>query len=406
LQILLFVSVIYLSILTIAAWFAPKKSLQISDPEQTNFAILIPANNEEVLLPKLLESIQGLEYPKSHYAVHVIADNCTDRTALVAQEYSVNVHIRHNSALIGKGYALQWCLHKIRSTGEKYDAYVFVDADSLLSPFFLEVMHAHVSSGAKVVQGYYGVKDPEISWNISLRYAALALLHYLRPLGRSVFGGSAGLKGNGMLFTPDVLARFPWATSVTEDIEYHMTLLLNGYCVTFAPDAVVWGEMPEKFDQSQNQLDRWESGRLQMARLYVSALVQAAWKALLQKQFRWAYRYIDAMLEHIIPPFSALIGLSILCLALDLLLIILIGFFQVSNTLIIISWWNLVLGVMLVAGQVFYLLSGLNLVNAPMSIYKQLLYAPIFMAKKLRQYLKILSGKKPKSWIKTTRNQV
>src|SRR5436305_15075757 len=55
------------------------------EPMQLNFAILIPAHNEEVLLGPLLESLSKLAYPKDHYSVHVVADNCTDSTADVAR---------------------------------------------------------------------------------------------------------------------------------------------------------------------------------------------------------------------------------------------------------------------------------------------------------------------------------
>ena len=40
---------------------------------------------------------------------------------------------------------------------------------------------------------------------VGLRYIALALLHYLRPMGRMRLGGSAGLKGNGMVFRADIM---------------------------------------------------------------------------------------------------------------------------------------------------------------------------------------------------------
>lgn len=405
LQGIVLIAVSYLVVLTIAAWYAPKTSAIVSGQAPTRFAILVPAHNEEVLLPKLLESINRLEYPKTSYKVHVIADNCTDRTAAVAQKFDAIVHIRQNDRLIGKGHALQWGLSEIQAAGEAYDAYIFVDADSLLLPNFLNVMHSHVCSGAKAVQSYYAVKDPETSWVVSLRFAALAVLHYLRPLGRSCLGGSAGLKGNGMLVAPEVLNRFNWSTSITEDIEYHMTLLLNGYVVEFAPDAVVSGEMPNSFDQSRSQLDRWEAGRLEMARRYVPKLLGAAWKAVTRRNIRWAYRYLDAAMEHLIPPFSILFGGSVLLWLLELGLSIVSGFSPVLSPARAAFWGILAAGMISIAGQVFYLISGLKLVGAPRSIYIQLVYTPLFGIRKLIQYIKVFAGSRPQNWVKTTRNQ-
>ncbi len=376
---------------------------QITEP-WAQFLFLIPAHNEERLLPDLLESIERVEYPKPYYQVHVVADNCSDNTAAIAAQYGAQVHVRRNETLIGKGYALEWALKEIRAAGQMTDAVIIIDADSTISTNFLAVMRDQIASGAKVSQAYYGVREPGLSWNVSLRYAALTVLHYLRPQGRMALGGSAGLKGNGMMFAQEVLAQYPWPSSVTEDIEYHMLLLLNGYTVRFAPDAAVWGEMPEQFEQSQSQLDRWESGRIQMARTYVPRLLQAAAKATLKGELRRAYRFADAALEHLIPPFSLLFGAACLLLLVDAafgLAALLFPRLAVATGLL---WVNAGIGAVLVAGQIFYLLSGLKMANAPKVVYRQLLFAPTFMVRKVWQYAKVLTGSKPDYWVKTTRN--
>lgn len=397
----------YLDALMVAAWTAKQVIREGEKKDKaekfTHFALLVPAHNEEVLLPALLESIRQLDYPLSCYSIHVIADNCTDQTVSIARSFGAQVHERFNDVLIGKGYALEWGLKDIQKSGQKDDAYIIVDADSAISSNFLRVMNRHALAGEKVVQAYYGVKDPGLSWNISIRYAALAVLHFLRPQGRMVFGGSAGLKGNGMLFTRDVLAKYPWPASITEDIEYHMILLLNGYIVKFAPDASVYGEMPVKFEQSQSQLDRWEHGRLEMLRKYVPKLLKAVWQSCIRLQIRRAYCYLDATLEHFIPPFSILFSSALGLFLLDLLLF---SFRQHASSIIQMNLpaLNVVLGFILITGQIVYLISGLKMVNAPPVIYRQLIFAPLYIVRKASQYFKILSGRKPEGWVKTTRN--
>ena len=209
-----------------------------------DFTILVPAHNEELLLPDLLESLQNLDYPKINYSIHVIADNCTDQTEIVAKAFDVVVHKREDKENLGKGFALQWALDRIWELKNSPDAVVIIDADSIVSRNFLHVMSDRLSQGENVIQSYYTVRDPDQSWSTSLRYAAFAVLHYLRPQGRMLLGGSVGLKGNGMVFRREVMQKLKWSNSVTEDIEFHMTLLLQGYRVAFAPDAVIWGEMP------------------------------------------------------------------------------------------------------------------------------------------------------------------
>ena len=194
LQIPILLCVGYLIVLVIAAWANRNSFEKIENDPLKRFAFLIPAHNEEFVLPHLLESILQLEYPSSNYDIHVIADNCSDETARVATSYGAQAHIRYNQSLIGKGYALEWGLNEIRAAGQTYDAYIIVDADSTVSQNFLQVMQRLTNRGAKVIQAYYGVKDPGLSWNISLRYAALSVLHFLRPRGRMVFGRIGWIK--------------------------------------------------------------------------------------------------------------------------------------------------------------------------------------------------------------------
>src|ERR1700692_2797836 len=85
--------VLYLDVLAAAATlWRPGVRLV---PPQHRFAVLVPAHNEELLLPRLLQSLAALEYPRSLYDVHVVADNCTDGTAAVALSAGALTHERH-----------------------------------------------------------------------------------------------------------------------------------------------------------------------------------------------------------------------------------------------------------------------------------------------------------------------
>ena len=125
------------------------------------------------------------------------------------------------------------------------------------------------------MQGQYRVRDPGASTAAALRSAALALRHHLRPLGRTALGGSCGLFGNGMAFRAEVLRARAWTDHLTEDIELQMELLLEGVLVAYAPDAVVEAEMPTTLEGARTQNERWERGRIELARRYVPRLVGA-----------------------------------------------------------------------------------------------------------------------------------
>jgi cellulose synthase/poly-beta-1,6-N-acetylglucosamine synthase-like glycosyltransferase len=206
------------------------------------------------------------------------------------------------------------------------------------------------------------------------------------------------------------MKKLKWSASITEDIDQHMALIMGGERVSFAPDAVVWGEMPSTLTNSESQISRWESGRLQMARQHVTPLLKSAWKEGRRGNTARSFILFDAAVEHLIPPFSILFGLSIGLVLLDLLGIFLSNLLAGSSQAWLFSAngglfaINLLLGMGLVSGQMIYLLSGLKMVQAPSYIYRSLLHAPGFVIWKIGNYIRVLFGRGQKGWVRTPRN--
>lgn len=385
----------HLLLLTAAAWMAPKETPVPPHKPRHRFAILVPAHNEEKLLPALLASLSQLHYPRQLFSIHVVADNCIDETAAIARAAGATVHERFDLVNIGKGYALQWLLARLEKLQVNYDAALILDADSVVSPNFLAVMNAQLNNGERVIQAHYAVLNPERSWVMSLRAVALALVHYLRPLGRMALGGSVGLKGNGMVFQRAVLAEHQWSASVTEDIDYHMALILAGERVAFAPDATVWAEMPGTLRSAQTQNIRWEQGRLQLARHYVPLLLQAAFTPNQAGRPLSRSLLFDSIMEHIIPPFSVVMGLSVV--------------YWLFAWLCVMAWGGtslLILATLLLLGQLVYIGGGLILAGTPPQTYLALLYAPIFIFWKIQLLLGMMTRGEKQGWVRTARDGV
>src|SRR3954447_26015924 len=72
----------YLGVLTIAAASQPARRESRRAP-LTRFVLMVPAHDEESVIADTLESFKQLAYDRAHFAVHVVADNCTDRTAAI-----------------------------------------------------------------------------------------------------------------------------------------------------------------------------------------------------------------------------------------------------------------------------------------------------------------------------------
>ena len=109
------------------------------------FALLIPAHDEELLVEAAIRSARTCEHPAGALVVHVIADNCTDRTAEVARRAGAEVWVREEPGQRGKGQALAWGLARLDL--DRFDAVAVVDADNLLDRGFFREMSHRLAAG-------------------------------------------------------------------------------------------------------------------------------------------------------------------------------------------------------------------------------------------------------------------
>lgn len=365
---------LYLLILTVAGWLRPMTAATTRNSPNTRFAVLIPAHNEAQLLPRLLDDLQAQDYP--HLSVFVVADNCTDDTPNVARARNATVFERHDLTSIGKGYALQWLLERLRPRRDEFDAYAFIDGDCRISSGFFQVMDAHLQRGERSIQASYSALDPFVSGPAILRHLALVLKHDVRSRGKAALGLPCGLFGTGMVFARDVVEQHGWqAFGLAEDAEHQMTLLLSGIRTTHAPDARVWGEMPDSLPSARSQNMRWEAGRLSATRRLGPAILRHA-----ITRRRW--KDADALIEQAFPPVS-LVGA---CVVLGALLTLPL---RAPAWLTFLAWGNL-------AAFVTHVVGGLLLWKAPVRAYRALLYLPVFAIWKIAVYTAALSPKSRK----------
>jgi cellulose synthase/poly-beta-1,6-N-acetylglucosamine synthase-like glycosyltransferase len=379
--------VAYLCILSCSALISASRKSHIDIDKETlpqnNFALLIPAYNEEIILGTLLESLSHLDYPKELYTIYVIADNCTDTTAELARRVEgVCVYERFDRKKRGKGYALNWMLQQIEE--KQHDAYVMLDADSVVESTFLRVMNSELARGAKVLQARYTVLNATESPSSALRWVALTLMNHVRPLGRNGIGGSSTLTGNGMCFSRDILTRYPWqAFGIAEDYQYYLTLIQQGERVHYVPEAIVRAQMPITFAQMRTQDVRWEALDPHESQW------RTAWQLLRGGLRVRSFIQIEAMMELLTPPLSIIVAS---CL------------FVLAGSLLLWSLPQIVFGLLLIGGIVCYIATALYLLRAPRAVYKALLYVPWFVFWKLWVYLVLSrSSKHNQEWVRTAR---
>jgi cellulose synthase/poly-beta-1,6-N-acetylglucosamine synthase-like glycosyltransferase len=393
LEIALAIPLLYLLTLAIGAAIGTLRSTSargkgVAQPNTATFAILVPAHNEELLISKTLSSLATLEYPLERHAVHVIADNCTDHTAEIARKVGTNVHVheRMDAEKRGKGYALAWAFDLLMHGETHYDAYIVLDADAVVAPDFLAAMARGLARGGLALQAHNAVLNAAESPTSALRWLALSLMNYIRPLGRNVLGGSSTLTGNGMCLTSEMLARHPWqAFGLSEDYQYYLSLVASGEKALFIPDANVRSVMPTTARQLKTQDIRWES----LSPDASSWQRRIAWRLFREGLRRHSWVRLDALAELLTPPLSALAGGCALLLV---------------AAIALLAPLQMIVAALLALALLAYVGSAFVLLRPPWGVYRAMVYAPAYIIRKLWIYFVLRRLRKnTTTWIRTSR---
>ncbi len=278
-----------------------KKKQPSSEGTPHRFAVLIAARNEEAVIGNLIDSLKRQTYPAERFAIYVVADNCTDRTADVAHEHGAKVVRRFDRNRIGKGFALHYLLRRIK---KQYDAYLVFDADNVVDPNYIREINKTFSDGYDIVTSYRNSKNYGDNW-ISAGYGLWFLreAQYLnRP--RALLGASCGVSGTGLLFSRRILEQCGgWNFFLlTEDIEFTAHNIIGGEKIGYCPTAVFYDEQPTGFRPSVRQRVRWVQGYLQVLRCYGGRLLKGC--------FRGSFSCFDMLMN--IAPAAILAWVSVL----------------------------------------------------------------------------------------------
>ena len=279
LQIAVLVLGAYFFCLSVVGWIKQKEKPATSYKAKKCFAMVVAAHNEEIVISELVDSLKNMKYPNELYDIFVVADNCTDKTAEIAEEHGAIVLRRFNKIEKGKGFALEWAFDKILKMDKHYDAFCIFDADNLVAPNFLLEMNKRMCEGYRVIQGYIDSKNPFDSWMTASYSIAFWTSNRLYQLSRFYLKMSCALCGTGFCVDSELIREMGWgATCLTEDLEFTMKLALRGIYVGWSHDAVVYDEKPLTLKQSWNQRIRWMQGYADCTGRFLLPLLKKAIK--------------------------------------------------------------------------------------------------------------------------------
>jgi 1,2-diacylglycerol 3-beta-glucosyltransferase len=225
------------------------------------FLVFVPAHDEGEYLRPTLRSLRKLDYPPDRFHVVVIADNCTDNTAAIAEEEGCEAWVRTNPDLRGKGHALTWAFERVSAL--PFDAVVVVDADTVGSTNLLRAFDRDLSRGFDAMQARDNLEFPPETppWlRLISRATKNAQDRYVTG-PRSRLRLYQGLQGTGFCLSRQTLIKVPWrANSICEDLEYGLELARHGISIHFVEDASVSATMTGQVKHASGQRQRWAGG--------------------------------------------------------------------------------------------------------------------------------------------------
>lgn len=362
----------------------PRQVTSISPkPIQPKVNVLIPAHNEEdgirstinTLLPQLKPSDQLI----------VVADNCADKTALVAREAGATVIERQDLTCRGKGYALDFGIRHME--GNPPDVVVIVDADCHVASGSLEQLTQQAVSQNRPVQSVYLIECPQNpSAKVAISMLAVTVKNWVRLMGLNHLGMPCLLTGTGMAMPWHLIQKAPLASeNIVEDMNLGLDLAIAGYSPRFCPDAYVTSVLPQKEQAAKQQRTRWEHGHMQTMLVQAPRLFKAAFK-----QGRLDLFVLG--LDMLVPPLSLFVMVWLLVLVLAL-----VGL-GLGGSLLPVTLLGINGGLIAIAIFSAWAKYGRNQLPA-----RTLLTIPLYIIWKIPLYFAFLF-KRQKAWVRTERD--
>jgi cellulose synthase/poly-beta-1,6-N-acetylglucosamine synthase-like glycosyltransferase len=262
--------------------------------------IVMPAHDEAKIIAATLAALMP-QLPDG-VGVLVVADNCTDDTAAIAQAAGATALRRHDAVNRGKGFALAHARDHLAATGAPAVVMV-LDADGGSDRASLATM-AQLARDRPVQAVNLLRPDLAAAPMVQVSNFAFVIKNLVRQGGLARLAGRANLTGTGMAFPWPVFRDAPLATAdIVEDLALGLDLARRGTPAHFAADATVWSAASSAAG-TYAQRTRWEGG-------FLSTSLRRAWPAAFAAARRGDLRGLWAGISLAIPPLTLLLLLDV-----------------------------------------------------------------------------------------------
>ena len=400
------ITLICLTLVFIAAYFLFREYLVTLKSKErklkkeygnVDFAILIPARDESLVISNLLDSIEKQSINVDSKNIYIIVESSDDPTVLIAKKRGINIVYRKDLTKRRKGYALDDAIKEILKAKRHYDAYFIFDADNVLDRNFFKEMLKSYTNGYDIGIGYRNTKNGNSSIYSAASSLTFSMINTLSNNYKVKHNLTLTISGTGFYIKGEILEKlggYPFY-SLTEDYEFSLYATLNNLSSTYNKNAKYFDEQPTSFNVTIKQRTRWVKGYFTSRLMYYDKLK----KKLALKDSNYPSVYI-ALVG--VKPYVLLV-ISIILYLLNLI------FRIISNSIVKVNITSLLLQFFVIIFLVYLVLVIFTLIllikekdnlrlNTKMKI-KVLFYNPLFLASYVKCLYLALKNKDV-SWVK------
>jgi 1,2-diacylglycerol 3-beta-glucosyltransferase len=241
--------------------------------------ILVPAKNESIVLPNIIESLFHLDYPETHLDIWIINDASTDNTRqrlekLQLQFPALQVYHREYSSG-GKSGALNAVF-----SATKGEIILVCDADAEFAPEFLtQTVALFKDNSIGAVQVRKTITNRSTNFLTRCQQMEMSCDAWLQT-HRLACGGMAELRGSGMFIRRQFLEQCNgWnENTVTDDLDLVFRLYIAGAEIQFITAPAIKEQGVITWSQLWHQRYRWSLGGYQRYLDYLPQMLSLGWK--------------------------------------------------------------------------------------------------------------------------------
>lgn len=378
------VLVFSLQVLLSLPLFAAKPKIVHQDvKDRPSLAILVPAHNESAgIVPTLARIAKQLRVGDR---LLVVADNCSDDTAMQAISAGAEVIERHDVERRGKGYALDYGVRHLEQ--DPPEVLIIIDADCMVHGDTLDMLSQQCITNQRPVQAMYLMRSPPgAGLKTKVAEFAWAVKNLARPLAYHRLGLPCQLMGTGMAFPWPLIQSAELASGhIVEDLKLGLDFAATGSAPLLSPESLVTSVFPSNTEGVQSQRTRWEHGHLGM-------ILSDGPKYLLKSLREKNVHLMALVLDMTVPPL-ALLTLLVVLLAI-------VGGLAIWLTSTLQPWWLAIANLLLLAVAVLlaWLFHGRHILS-----FSHLAFAPLYALAKVPLYLKFIF-KRQVDWVRSKRD--